>query len=212
MSSRDLIIQLRGLGMSNAAIGREVGRNDSLIGQIARGKKPGGNLEASLEALVRVRQGEAVEVPAAERRKTAAGRVAKVRRKTQYAQGRTARVRRQAVTSGSKAIMKVVDTAARVGGHVAFTVTFGRGAKLTKSDGTPIPSTGKEQQAEVGYGGAGFPAATVQQLVANAGGDVAAALVQWMVDHNRLAAPSAPLGIEVRSFTPRQEQIEAWES
>lgn len=212
MSSRDLIIQLRGLGMSNRAIGAALSRNDSLISQIARGKKPGDNLESSLAALVRARQGEAVEVPAPERRKNAAGRVAKVRRKTTYAQGRTARVRQQAVKSGSKPIMKVVDEAARVGGHLAFTIRFGRNARLTKSDGTPIPPTGREQEAELGYGGAGFPAATVQQLVADAGGDVAAALVQWMLDHNRLAAPAKPLGIEVRSFTPRQEQLDAWQT
>lgn len=200
MSSRDLIIQLRGLGMSNRAIGAALNRNDSLISQVARGKKPGSNLEGPLEALVRARQGEAVEVPAPQRRMNAAGRVAKVRRRTVYAGGRTARVRQQAVKSGSRAIMKVVDDTARSSGMVAFTVRFGRNARLTKSDGTAIPPTGKEQEAELGWGGQGFPASQVQQMVADAGGDLGAALVQWMLDHNRLAAPAKPLGIEVRSW------------
>jgi len=49
MASKDLINQLKAGGMSYAEIGRKLGRDSSLISQIARGKKKGSNLEASLE-------------------------------------------------------------------------------------------------------------------------------------------------------------------
>lgn len=50
--SQDLILELRAQGFSNAEIGRRVGRDSSLIGQISRGLKPGANLEQALTELV----------------------------------------------------------------------------------------------------------------------------------------------------------------
>lgn len=199
-----LVLQLRGMGMSNKAIGREISRNDRLIKYIADGDKPGNNLVEALRGLVAKKGGDqAATVPAAPRRVTKSGRVAKVRRATKWAGGRTVKVKAQAVKGGSKSINARLAQAAADGARVAFTVTFDRKAKLTKSDGTPIPPDGKEQTAEVGNRGNGFPAAWVQS---EASGDVAGWLVQYLIDANRLSAPAQPIGLEIRvwSGTPQQ--------
>jgi hypothetical protein len=73
-SSRSSIERLRHAGYSDAEIGRAIGRDSSLIGQVRRGRKPGKNLAASLDALV---SGRKVRKPA--RRKTARGGVAATR-------------------------------------------------------------------------------------------------------------------------------------
>ncbi|MFD8943339.1 hypothetical protein ACFV00_15240 [Streptomyces californicus] len=199
-----LVLQLRGMGMSNRAIGREMNRNDRLIGFVADGKKPAENLVEPLRALVAKRGGDtSVVVPTPERRKTKAGTDAKVRRKTQWAGGRTVRVKRQAVKAGAKAINNKLDQAAGAGKRVAFTVTFDRKAKLSKSDGTPLPPSGKEQTAEVGNRGNGFPAAWV---AAEAGGDITGWVVNHLVETNRLAAPTDPIGLEMRVWDGRDDQ------
>jgi hypothetical protein len=73
-SSRASIERLKREGYSEAQIGRAVGRDSSLIGQIARGKKPGNNLSAALDNLA---SGRKVRAPA--RRKKASGAIAAVR-------------------------------------------------------------------------------------------------------------------------------------
>jgi hypothetical protein len=61
-------------GYSKASIGRAVGRDSSLIGQVFSGKKPGGNLTGALSSLLKT--GKAPEPP---RRTTSAGKPARVR-------------------------------------------------------------------------------------------------------------------------------------
>ncbi|MFJ8188097.1 hypothetical protein [Streptomyces sp. NPDC096105] len=202
--ARDLILQLRAAGMSNRAIGREIGRNDRLIKYVADGEKPGRNLVESLRALAAKRGGDqAATVPEAPRRKGATGAPAKVRRRTRWAQGRTVKVKQQAVKNGAKAIVARLDAAAAAGDRVAFTVVYGRNVKLTMSDGTPIPPDGKEQYAEIGNRGNGFPAAWVQ---AQAGGDLVGWLGQYLRDANRLAAPADPIGLEIRVWSGTDRQ------
>jgi hypothetical protein len=202
--AQGLVLQLRAAGMSNRSIGREIGRNDRLIKYVADGDKPGRNLVESLRALVAKKGGDqAVTVPEAPRRKTTSGATAKVRRKTRWAQGRTVRVKRQAVRGGAKAVAARLDAAAAAGDRAAFTVTFDNKAKLTMSDGTPIPPDGKEQSAEIGNKGRGFPAAWVRQ---EAGGDLVGWLVQYLIDANRLAAPAAPIGLEIRVWSGTDAQ------
>ena len=48
-NAKDLINKLKASGKSYAEIGRALGRDSSLISQIARGKKPGANLVGSLQ-------------------------------------------------------------------------------------------------------------------------------------------------------------------
>ncbi|MBT2400627.1 hypothetical protein [Streptomyces sp. ISL-100] len=202
--AQDLVLRLRAAGMSNRAIGREIGRNDRLIKYVADGDKPGNNLVESLRALAAKRGGDtAATVPQAPRRKTAKGATAKVRRKSRWAAGRTVKVKAQAVKSGAKAVMARLHQAAIDGDRVAFTLTFDKRAQLTMSDGTPIPPDGKEQTAEIGNKGSGFPAAYVEQKCA---GDLVGWLVRYLMDANRLQAPAMPIGLEIRVWNPDPKQ------
>lgn len=74
-TSKDLISELRAQGFSNAEIGRRLNRDSSLIGQIARGTKPGRNLQQALTELV---TGGEVKTPPF-RRTTSDGTLARVR-------------------------------------------------------------------------------------------------------------------------------------
>lgn len=74
-TSQELIQQLQAKGFSSAAIGRAVGRDSSLIGQIAKGAKPGRNLTQSLGELL-----VTGEIRTAPHRRTASnGTLAKIR-------------------------------------------------------------------------------------------------------------------------------------
>lgn len=75
-NAQSLINKLKAGGLSYSEIGRRVGRDSSLISQIARGKKPGKNLEGALDAIAEKR----AMVPTPERRKTKAGSFAQVRK------------------------------------------------------------------------------------------------------------------------------------
>ena len=74
-TSQDLILELKAQGFSNAEIGRRLGRDSSLIGQVAKGNKPGANLQQALTELV---TGGEVKTPPY-RRTTADGSLARVR-------------------------------------------------------------------------------------------------------------------------------------
>ncbi len=74
-TSQELILELRAQGFSNAEIGRRLGRDSSLIGQIAKGAKPGANLQQALTELV---SGGEVKTPPF-RRTSSDGTLAKVR-------------------------------------------------------------------------------------------------------------------------------------
>lgn len=74
-SSRQHIQNLLARGESYASIGRKLGRDGSLVRQIALGKKPGLNLNASLEELHRT--GEVSDPPL--RRTSSSGTLARVR-------------------------------------------------------------------------------------------------------------------------------------
>lgn len=74
-SSQELIADLRAQGMSYSHIGRQLGRDSSLIGQIAAGKKPGTNLTAALTELATT--GTITHPP--QRRTSRAGGLARVR-------------------------------------------------------------------------------------------------------------------------------------
>lgn len=75
----NLISQLMGKGYSKASIGRAVGRDSSLIGQVFSGKKPGRNLTGALSSLLK--SGKASPPP---RRTTSAGKPARVRTPSVY--------------------------------------------------------------------------------------------------------------------------------
>ena len=94
MASREDIAALHARGWTNEAIGRAVGRDSSLIHQIAVGKKPGRNLAPALDALrasgtagpkvARQAPSVAGRLPEAPRRTRASGQPARVREPAQY--------------------------------------------------------------------------------------------------------------------------------
>lgn len=94
MASRDDIAALHALGWTDAAIGRAVGRDSSLIHQIAVGAKPGRNLTPALDALrargvagpasAREAPRVAGPLPPTPRRTRASGQPARVREGAQY--------------------------------------------------------------------------------------------------------------------------------
>ena len=76
-TSKELILELRAQGLSNAEIGRRLGRDSSLVSQIARGAKPGANLQQALTELV---TGGQVKTPPF-RRTSSDGTLARIRSK-----------------------------------------------------------------------------------------------------------------------------------
>ena len=76
MASRDLIEGLLAQGYTYSSIGKAIDRDSSLVSQVAKGKKPGRNLEASLEALLK--SGLVETLPP--RRTTRSGTQARVRK------------------------------------------------------------------------------------------------------------------------------------
>lgn len=74
-SAKDYIDQLIGHGLTQSEIAEAVNRDQSLISQIRRGRKPGTNLVTSLDELAKT--GQVHTAPA--RRKTRAGQTAHVR-------------------------------------------------------------------------------------------------------------------------------------
>lgn len=136
MTPQELVQELMGRGLSQAAIGRAVQRDSSLISQVAKGRKPGSNLRESLVEL-RDKLDAGVEAPtvaAPARRTRATGEAAKTRRKRivggkGWATGNTAR---QASQSGARSLRKVIEGAPT---EVAATVEFGPGVTVYNNSG-----------------------------------------------------------------------------
>lgn len=135
-SSQDIVRGMQAAGLSYADIGRAVGRNRSLIRQIAIGAKPGENLRGALAdvqqrlALIESRTPKEaarklapVSVP---RRMSASGREARVRRPVTVSRRSwsTSTLRRQASQGGAGGMLGPVREAARMGRTIAATVTF----------------------------------------------------------------------------------------
>lgn len=73
-TAKEMIGALQSRGWSIRQIAHEVGRDPSLISQVAKGKKPGENLKPALEAMLSGRP-----VPEPERRIRQNGELARVR-------------------------------------------------------------------------------------------------------------------------------------
>lgn len=128
-NAKDTINKLKAGGMSYSEIGRKLGRDSSLISQIARGKKKGGNLESSLEDLAEKRA--TVREPA--RRVAKSGEPAKVRRSSKAPKGllkdKKGRIKRAPESSRESVFTDRLDRIARAGGKVSFKVKFKDGSE-----------------------------------------------------------------------------------
>lgn len=131
-----LIEQLRAGGLNYNRIAKALGRDSSLIGQIARGKKPGANLLEPLQALASGAQ----TIPEAARRVTKTGAVARVRQsakavvpapapeKIPFPRGRKDTQGRMRISRAYKsggALEKQLQAIAAADGNVSVTLYFG---------------------------------------------------------------------------------------
>lgn len=154
-TSQDLILALRAQGASMAAIGRSVGRDSSLISQIAAGKKPGANLYGALDSLTKapnpldaIRYAAPVAAP---RRVRASGVQARTRtpgRIATKAGATTATVKRTAAARGARAATSPALRDLKANQHAAVTITYSRAVVVT-----PGASQGAKTRSTPGAGG-----------------------------------------------------------
>ena len=123
MSSKTIINELTAKGFSYSKIGRLLGRDASLISQIAKGKKPGANLA---EPLKQIQRGESVKAP--ERRLAKSGETAKVRQSKKpqapsLLKDKQGRIKHAPETGKERVFMDRLNKIAASGGKVSFRVT-----------------------------------------------------------------------------------------
>jgi predicted transcriptional regulator len=218
--------ELLDAGYSRKQIGQILGRNSSLVSQFfTKGK--GASLVPALDAVVRAVQGGIRDVEDlrgvasgyVQRRRTKAGKTARVRVKEQIetpGHSRLARAGRQHIASGASRLRPVIDNTAAVGGKIAFTVRA-RKRDFVHSAGSMIDSKGLKRNVvlrrdgteERAYGGAphpgweaGMDAREWQQRVRAAHGDVHVAVRDWLVETGRLHPDARITNLEIRGWKP----------
>lgn len=144
-SSRDVILRLKAAGLSGEQIGQAIGRDRSLISQIARGIKPGRNLTDSLLELEATQisgispkdAGQWISQPARRLRKD--GLLAGIREKQTHAgrQWATTNLGKQAASNPAQRTTNRLHKQIREADHddheAAFTVTFAPGVDVIAS-------------------------------------------------------------------------------
>jgi hypothetical protein len=216
--------QLLDAGYTKRQVGQILGRNPSLVSQFfTRGK--GAAFTDALRATVRAVQGgirdvddlRGVAAGYVRTRQTKTGARARVRTKERVETpggSAMARAGRQHIASGASRLRPVVEHTAAVGGRLAFTVRARKNA-FTYSAGRMADSPGLKRNVvqrrdgteERSYGAAqapgvkgGLDAAEFQQRVQAAGGDVAVAVRDWLVETGRLAEGAQLSHLEVRGW------------
>lgn len=211
------------MGLSNRAIAQAIGRNDSMISQIARGARGpgyGSNLRASLGALraelsarqqagVPARQAvrEAAVAPPS-RRVRATGAPARVRRPTTVRGPAfsTTTTRRQASRHGAHGMVHPLADAANKGHVAAVDVSVSRSVFVEGTSG------GRAHKVQTGRGGK-FEmhlgtAAEAQARLREYGGDFSAMVLGEALGRGLIRATgqldaSAVESIELRTWAPR---------
>jgi hypothetical protein len=157
------------------------------------------------------------------RRRTMTGKLARVRskdavqiEKNEEWRSGIARAGKQHISSGASRLKPIIEAAAQHDGVIAFTVRASKGRFLMDSgsrtdspgvhrnvvqrnDGTEERSYGNSKQGP-GTETSGFDAAVWHQRVTAHGGDVAAAVTDWMVETGRLAEGAKITNIELRAW------------
>ncbi|WP_327350282.1 helix-turn-helix domain containing protein [Streptomyces sp. NBC_01304] len=216
--------RLQAVGYNRRDIARIINRDASLVSQFYTKNKGAAFVTALREVLDAVTTAGIIEVPelaalAARhitRRTTRSGTQARVRHKavliTPTGTG-TGRVGAQAIASGSARLRPLIAEAARQGLRLAFTVRLGKTGYLHPS-GSRTDSPGirrdviqrADHTEERSYGSAatgGFDAADFARRVDAAGGDVTAAVHQWLVETSRIHPHAHITHLEVRTWRPR---------
>ncbi|MFF9157467.1 helix-turn-helix domain containing protein [Streptomyces sp. NPDC014846] len=216
--------RLQHAGYTKRDIARIIDRDPSLVSQFYTKNKGAAFVPALREVLTAIETGGITDLPeltaiAARRitrRTTASGSRARVRGKavliTPTGTG-TGRVAAQAIASGSARLRPLIAEAARQGLRLAFTVRLAKTAYLhpsgsrTDSPGVRRDVTQRADHTEErSYGSAqtgGFDAADFARRVDATGGDVTAAVRQWLVETERIRPDAQILHLEIRTWRPR---------
>ncbi|MFJ8676700.1 hypothetical protein [Streptomyces sp. NPDC093589] len=217
---------LLGEGFTRRQVATILGRNSAIVSHFyTRGPGSGQAYVEGLRAVVQeVQSGgprdlESLKGLAGQyvtRRRTKSGRRARVRSKDaiqhapddQWTSG-IARAGRQHISSGASRLKPIVDSAAETGGSIAFTVRASKGRFLIDSGSeTDSPRVRKHvvqrpdgtEERNYGNHGAGLDAREWQRRVSHSGGDVAAAITEWMVETGRLAEGTKISHLELRGW------------
>ncbi|MFD5123615.1 helix-turn-helix domain containing protein [Streptomyces sp. NPDC058385] len=216
--------QLQQAGYTKRDIARIIDRDPSLVSQFYTKNKGAAFVPALRNVLTAVTTGGITEIPelaelAARhitRRTTVSGTKARVRTKavliTPTGTG-AGRVAAQAIASGSTRLRPLIAEAARQGLRLAFTVRMGKSGYVHPS-GSRVDSPGVRRDTiqradhteERSYGSSttgGFDAADFARRTDATGGDVTAAVYQWLVESGRIHPGAHITHLEVRTWRPR---------
>ncbi|WP_149184868.1 helix-turn-helix domain containing protein [Streptomyces sp. TRM49041] len=216
--------QLQAAGLTKKDIACIINRDSSLVSQFyTRGKGAAfvPALTTALDALTTAGITDPADLaelaaPHITRRTTAAGTKAKVRTKavliTPTGTG-TGRAGAQAIASGSARLRPLIAEAARQNLRLAFTVRLAKSGYVHPS-GSRTDSPGirrdviqrSDHTEERSYGSAttgGFDSVDIARRVDAAGGDVTAAIHQWLVETGRIHPDAHITHLEVRTWRPR---------
>ncbi|MFF1716907.1 helix-turn-helix domain containing protein [Streptomyces sp. NPDC058268] len=216
--------QLQQAGYTKRDIARIINRDASLVSQFYTKHKGAAFVPALRHALAAATTGGITEVselaalaaPHITRRTTASGARARVRSKavliTPTGTG-TGRVAAQAIASGSARLRPLLAEAARQNLKLAFTVRLAKTGYVHPS-GSRTDSPGirrdviqrPDHSEERSYGSAttgGFDATDFARRVDAVGGDVTAAVHQWLVESGRIHSGAHITHLEVRTWRPR---------
>ncbi|MFJ3720786.1 helix-turn-helix domain containing protein [Streptomyces sp. NPDC090057] len=216
--------RLQQAGYTKRDIARIIDRDPSLVSQFYTKNKGAAFVPALQEVLTAIEAAGITDLPelttiAARhitRRTTASGTRARVRGKavliTPTGTG-TGRVAAQAIASGSTRLRPLIAEAARQGLRLAFTVRLTKtGYVHPSSSRTDSPGIRRgviqraDHSEERSYGSAqtgGFDATDFAHRVDAQGGDVTAAVHQWLVETGRIHPEALILHLEVRTWRPR---------
>ncbi|MGW0817003.1 helix-turn-helix domain containing protein [Streptomyces viridiviolaceus] len=216
--------RLQTAGYTKRDIARIIDRDPSLVSQFYTKNKGAAFVPALRQVLAAVETGGITDLPElaaiaarhTQRRTTASGTRARVRTKavliTPTGSG-TGRVGAQAIASGSARLRPLIAEAARRGLRLAFTVRLAKTGYVHPS-GSRTDSPGirrdviqrADHSEERSYGSAqtgGFDAADFARRVDAAGGDVTAAVHQWLVETERIQPDAHILHLEIRTWRTR---------
>ncbi|MEU8682136.1 helix-turn-helix domain containing protein [Streptomyces sp. NPDC048611] len=215
--------QLRAAGYTKRDIAHIINRDASLVSQFYTRHKGAAFVPALRHVITAVHAGitdtaelAALAAPHITRRTTASGTRARVRTKavliTSTGTG-TGRAGAQAIASGAARLRPLIAEAARQRLRLAFTVRMPKSG-FTLASGSRADSPGirrdvvqrADHTEERSYGSAttgGFDAADFAQRVDAAGGDVTAAVKQWLVETGRIHPEAHITHLEIRTWRPR---------
>ncbi|MGW2471361.1 helix-turn-helix domain containing protein [Streptomyces bauhiniae] len=216
--------RLQQAGYTRRDIARILDRDPSLVSQFYTKNKGAAFVPALRQVVAALEAGGITDLPElaaiaarhTQRRTTASGARARVRSKavliTPTGTG-TGRVGAQAIASGSARLRPLIAEAARQGLRLAFTVRLAKTGYLHPS-GSRTDSPGirrdvtqrADHTEERSYGSAqtgGFDAADFARRVDAVGGDVTAAVHQWLVQTGRIHPDAHITHLEIRTWRPR---------